>query len=77
MGLAVIRSVWLVSANSDVVVGRAWVNGEDGRPKAWFRDVDDADLAAEEQFLAEQLYGGHPSTNNRYPPMPSAAWLPT
>jgi DNA polymerase III subunit epsilon len=35
-------------------------SGEDGRPKAWFRDVDDADLAAEEQFLADEIYGGHP-----------------
>jgi DNA polymerase-3 subunit epsilon len=40
--------------------GYRWSNGEDGRPKAWFRDVDDADLAAEEQFLADAIYGGQP-----------------
>ena len=47
-------------------VGRhASVNDEDGRPKTWFRDFDDTDLVKGEQFLAEQLYGGHSSTNNR------------
>jgi DNA polymerase-3 subunit epsilon len=40
--------------------GYRWSNGEDGRPRAWFRDVDDADLAEEEQFLADKIYGGHP-----------------
>ena len=40
--------------------GYRWSNGEDGRPKAWFRDIDDADLAAEEQFLADEIYGGQP-----------------
>jgi DNA polymerase III subunit epsilon len=40
--------------------GYRWSNGEDGRPKAWFRDVDDADLAAEEQFLANEIYAGQP-----------------
>jgi DNA polymerase III subunit epsilon len=40
--------------------GYRWGSGEDGRTKAWFRDVDDADLAAEEQFLASEIYGGHP-----------------
>jgi DNA polymerase-3 subunit epsilon len=40
--------------------GYRWSNGDDGRPKAWFRDVDDADLAAEEQLLADEIYGGQP-----------------
>jgi DNA polymerase-3 subunit epsilon len=40
--------------------GYRWSNGEDGRPKAWFRDVDDAELAAEEQFLANEIYAGQP-----------------
>lgn len=40
--------------------GYRWSNGEDGRPKAWFRDVDEADLAEEEKFLAEMIYGGQP-----------------
>jgi len=40
--------------------GYRWSNGEDGRPRAWFRDVDEADLAEEEQFLAEKIYGGQP-----------------
>jgi len=38
--------------------GYRWSNGEDGRSKAWFRDVDDADLAAAEQFLTDEIYGG-------------------
>jgi len=40
--------------------GYRWSNGVDGRPKAWFRDVDDADLAAAEQFLTDELCGGRP-----------------
>ena len=40
--------------------GYRWSNGEDGRPRAWFRDVDEANLAEEEQFLAEKIYGGQP-----------------
>jgi DNA polymerase-3 subunit epsilon len=40
--------------------GYRWSNGEDGRPKAWFRDIDDADLGEEEQFLANEIYAGQP-----------------
>ena len=46
--------------NSLKARGYRWSNGEDGRPKAWLRNADDADLAAEDQFLADQIYGGQP-----------------
>ena len=49
--------------NSLKARGYRWSNGEDSRPKAWFRDVDDVDLAAEEQFLADEIYGGQPKHN--------------
>ena len=45
--------------------GYRWSNGEDGRPQAWFRDVDDADVAAEEQFLADVIYAGQPRHDRR------------
>jgi DNA polymerase-3 subunit epsilon len=32
--------------------------GEDGRPRAWYRDLDRDLLAEEELFLAEKVYGG-------------------
>jgi DNA polymerase III subunit epsilon len=40
--------------------GYRWGNGEDGKPKAWHREVDDANLAAEEAFLATEIYQGQP-----------------
>jgi DNA polymerase III subunit epsilon len=40
--------------------GYRWSNGEDGRPRAWYREVDDADLAAEEAFLVDEIYFGQP-----------------
>jgi DNA polymerase III subunit epsilon len=40
--------------------GYRWGDGEDGRPRAWYREVDDADLAAEERFLVEEIYDGQP-----------------
>ena len=57
--------IWAIDSPFDLkdrlkTRGYRWSNGEDGRPKAWFRDVDDADLAAEEQFLADEIYGGQP-----------------
>ena len=57
--------IWAIDSPFDLkdqlkARGYRWSNGEDGRPKAWFRDVDDADLAAEEQFLAGEVYGGQP-----------------
>lgn len=38
--------------------GYRWNGGEDGRPRAWFRDLDEERLADEEQFLGEKVYGG-------------------
>lgn len=35
-----------------------WNGGADGRPKAWYRELPEADLAAEEAWLFQQLYGG-------------------
>jgi DNA polymerase-3 subunit epsilon len=57
--------IWALEADFDLkdrlkARGYRWSNGEDGRPKAWFRDVDDAELAAEEEFLTEQIYAGQP-----------------
>ena len=57
--------IWALEADFDLkdrlkARGYRWSNGEDGRPKAWFSDVDDAELAAEEEFLAEQIYAGQP-----------------
>jgi DNA polymerase III subunit epsilon len=40
--------------------GYRWSNGEDGRPRTWYREVDDADLAAEEAFLVDEIYFGQP-----------------
>lgn len=42
-----------------------WNSGDDGRPKAWFRDVDEAQLDAELAFLKEEVFGG------RLPDLPS------
>jgi DNA polymerase III subunit epsilon len=40
--------------------GYRWNGGEDGRPRAWYRDLDKDLLAEEERFLAERVYdGGH------------------
>ena len=57
--------IWALETDFDLkdllkARGYRWSNGEDGRPRAWFRDVDEADLAEEEQFLAEKIYGGQP-----------------
>jgi DNA polymerase-3 subunit epsilon len=38
--------------------GYRWNGGEDGRPRAWYRDLDEELLADEEQFLGEKIYGG-------------------
>ena len=35
-----------------------WNGGEDGRPRAWYRDLDRDLLAEEERFLAERIYDG-------------------
>jgi len=38
--------------------GYRWNGGEDGRPRAWYRDLDEGLLADEERFLGDQIYGG-------------------
>ena len=37
--------------------GYAWSPGEFGRPKCWYRDVSDADKAAEVAWLRENVMG--------------------
>jgi DNA polymerase-3 subunit epsilon len=41
--------------------GYRWNGGEDGRPRAWYRDLDEDLLVEEELFLAEKIYAGGPS----------------
>lgn len=38
--------------------GYRWNNGDDGRPKAWFRDVPESELADELRYLERKVYGG-------------------
>ena len=40
--------------------GYRWNGGEDGRPKAWWREVPEPALDAESAWLAEHVYGGRP-----------------
>lgn len=35
-----------------------WSNGEDGRKKAWFKELSEDKVEAEYAWLAEQVYGG-------------------
>lgn len=35
-----------------------WNNGQNGRPKAWYRDLDETDEAAECDWLRETIYAG-------------------
>ncbi|WP_294646465.1 3'-5' exonuclease [uncultured Aureimonas sp.] len=39
--------------------GYRWSDGSDGRPKCWWRDVDETAFDEEETFLADEVYGGH------------------
>ena len=55
--------IWAVDAPyaaKDLLKGRRyrWNPGEDGRPKAWHREVPEADCAAEEDWLSAKVYGG-------------------
>ena len=36
--------------------GYRWSGGGDGRPKAWWTEVDEDDLAAELRFLEREVY---------------------
>jgi DNA polymerase-3 subunit epsilon len=38
--------------------GYRWNSGSDGRPRAWYRDLDRELLVEEELFLAEKVYAG-------------------
>ncbi len=56
--------VWAIRApfdKKDVLKARhyQWNSGDDGRPKAWFRDVPEADGQAEQDWLRDNVYGGH------------------
>lgn len=53
--------VWAVGAPfdlKDVLKGRGyrWNGGEDGRPRAWHRDVPDDQLHAEKSFLSSEIF---------------------
>jgi DNA polymerase-3 subunit epsilon len=55
--------IWAVGAPfdaKDALKARRyrWNPGEDGRPKAWWRDVREDEQAAEERWLSETVYGG-------------------
>lgn len=39
--------------------GYRWNGGDDGRPRAWFCDLDEDLLAEEELFLGDKIYGGN------------------
>jgi DNA polymerase III subunit epsilon len=45
--------------------GYRWSNGEDGRPRAWYREVDDADLAAEERSWSTRSTSASRATRRR------------
>ena len=37
--------------------GYRWNDGENGRPKAWHIDVEEAAVEAEQLFLTSEIYG--------------------
>lgn len=58
-----VAHVWAVGAPyeaKELLKGRRyrWNNGEDGRPKAWHKEVGEEECAAEEEWLAKAVYGG-------------------
>ncbi|MGI9452219.1 MAG: 3'-5' exonuclease [Geminicoccaceae bacterium] len=57
--------LWAVDAPFDAkdilkARGYAWNPGDDGRPRAWFVDVDEEALEDERGFLFEKVYAGDP-----------------
>ena len=57
---------WAVGAHYDYrgtlrARGYAFCGGEDGLPKAWWRDVPATEADAEADWLREHVYGGRPS----------------
>ncbi len=58
--------VWALNSpfdSKDVLKARGyrWSSGEDGTPKAWYRDVDGSAADDERAWLAESVYGGVPA----------------
>ena len=56
------RRVWAVQAPFEARTrlkarGYRWNDGENGRPKAWHIDVEEAAVEAERQFLTSEIYG--------------------
>jgi DNA polymerase-3 subunit epsilon len=54
---------WAVGAPyeaKELLKGRRyrWNNGEDGRPRAWHKEVAENECAAEQEWLARSVYGG-------------------
>lgn len=39
--------------------GYRWADGSDGRPKCWWREVDETAFDEEDAFLTNEVYGGH------------------
>lgn len=39
--------------------GYRWSDGSNGRPKCWWREVDEAAFDEEDAFLTDEVYGGH------------------
>lgn len=39
--------------------GYRWSDGSDGRPKCWWREVDEAAFDDEDAFLSDEVYGGY------------------
>ncbi|MGI9492417.1 MAG: 3'-5' exonuclease [Geminicoccaceae bacterium] len=57
--------MWAVGAAFDTkdllkARGYAWNPGDDGRPRAWFVDIDEEALKSEREFLCEKIYAGDP-----------------
>ena len=57
--------IWALEAPIECKVllkerGYRWNSGEDGRPRAWYRDLDRELLDEEEMFLADTIYAGGP-----------------
>ena len=50
---------WAPFDMKDVLKARGyrWSGGGDGQPKAWWKEVDEEDLAAELRFLEREVYG--------------------
>ena len=70
--------IWAVGAPFDAKEalkgrGYSWNPGDDGRPRAWFVDIDEEALKGEREFLCEMVYAGDPqfqeskiNYNNRF-----------